>query len=51
MATALYLNGKDGYQDLNTEADDEDLHSLQIVLSLYEYQLSFWKVHFSTCNG
>lgn len=51
MATALFRIGKDGHQDLNTEADEEDLHSLQVVLSLDEYQLSFWKVHFSTCNG
>jgi len=51
MATALYRNGTNGHQYLDTETGDIDLNSLQVVLSLDEYPLNFWKEHFDTCNS
>lgn len=51
MTTALYRNGTSGHQYLDTETGDIDLDSLQVVLSLDEYPLSFWKEHFDTCNS
>lgn len=51
MTTALYRNGTNGHQYLDTETGDIDLESLQVVLSLDEYPLSFWKEHFDTCNS
>jgi len=51
MTTALYRNGTNAHQYLDTETGDIDLDSLQVVLSLGEYPLSFWNEHFDTCNG
>ena len=51
MTTALYRNSTSGHQYLDTETGDIDLDSLQVVLSLDEYPLSFWTEHFDTCNG
>jgi hypothetical protein len=51
MTTALYRNGTNGHQYLDAETGDIDLNSLQVVLSLDEYPLSFWKEHFDTCNS
>ena len=51
MTTALYRNGTNGHQYLDTETGDIDLDSLQVVLSLDEYPMSFWKEHFDTCNS
>jgi hypothetical protein len=51
MATALYRNGTNGHQYLDAETGDIDLDSLQVVLSLDEYPLNFWKEHFDTCNS
>ncbi len=58
MTTALYCNGKVGHQYLdsetnyfNAEENYIDTDSLQVVLSLNEYSLSFWQEHFDTCNS
>jgi hypothetical protein len=51
MTTALYRNGTSGHQYLDTETSDIHLDSLQVVLSLDEYPLSFWKDHFEICNS
>jgi len=51
MTTALYSNGTSGHQYLDSETGDLYLDSLQVVLSLDEYPLSFWKEHFDTCNS
>ncbi len=51
MTTALYRNGTKGHQYLDVETGDIDLDSLQVVLSLDEYPLSFWKEHFNSCNS
>jgi hypothetical protein len=58
MTSALYRNGISGHQYLDSETnhfDKEsnfiDLDSLQVVLSLNEYPLSFWQEHFDTCNS
>lgn len=51
MTTALYRNGTSGHQYLDAETGDIDLDSLQVVLSLDEYPLSFWLEHFDTCNS
>ena len=58
MAAALYLHGSGGHQYLDSEANyfnDEpnfiNTDSLQVVLSLDEYPLSFWKEHFDRCNS
>ena len=50
MTTALYRNGSSGHQYLDTETGDIHLDSLQVVLSLDEYPISFWQEHFDTCN-
>lgn len=57
MTTALYRNGNNGHQYLdfetnyfNSETNYIDTESLQVVLSLDEYSLSFWEEHFDTCN-
>lgn len=51
MTTALYRNGTNGHQYLDSETGGIDLDSLQVVLSFDEYPLSFWKEHFDTCNS
>lgn len=58
MTTALYRNGNRGHQYLdsetnyfNSEENYIDTNSLQVVLSLNEYPLSFWEEHFATCNS
>ena len=51
MVTVLYRNGTSGHQYLDTETGDIDLDSLQVVLSLNEYPLSFWAEHFDICNS
>lgn len=58
MTTALYRNGNGGHQYLdsetnffNPETNYIDTESLQVVLSLNEYSLSFWEEHFETCNS
>jgi len=51
MTTALYRNGINGHQYLDTETGEINLNSLQVVLSLDEYPLSFWVEHFDTCNS
>ena|SRR5688500_10469442 len=58
MTTTLYRNGNGGHQYLDSEANYFntaenyiDTDSLQVVLSLNEYPLSFWKEHFETCNS
>jgi hypothetical protein len=55
MATILHSNGNAGHQYLDSETnyfDTEenfiDLDSLQVVLSMNEYPLSFWQEHFDT---
>ena len=50
MSTALYRLSSSGHQYLDAETGDIDLDSLQVVLSLHEYPLSFWQEHFGTCN-
>ena len=58
MTSALYHNGISGHQYLDSETNHFDngsnfidLDSLQVVLSLNEYPLSFWQEHFDTCNS
>jgi hypothetical protein len=58
MATALYHNGTGGHQYLDfetnyfdTESNFIELDSLQVVLSLNEYPLSFWETHFAAGNS
>jgi hypothetical protein len=58
MATALHRSGDGGHQYLDSEANYYnkktnfiDPDSLQVVLSLGEYPLSFWKEHFDSCNS
>jgi len=51
MTTALYRNGTNGHQYLDNETGDIYLGSLQVILSLDEYPLSFWKEHFDICNS
>lgn len=46
MATALYRLGTSGHQYLDTETGDVNSESLQVILSLNEYSLSFWQEHF-----
>ncbi|MFL5743008.1 MAG: hypothetical protein ACJ75B_22505 [Flavisolibacter sp.] len=57
MTTALYGGGKGGHQYLDSETNNFngeenyiDTGSLQVVLSLNEYPLSFWREHFGTSN-
>jgi hypothetical protein len=58
MTTALYRNGNGGHQYLDSEinyfnsaTNYLDTESLQVILSLDEYSLSFWEEHFDTCNS
>jgi hypothetical protein len=58
MATVLYRNSNSGHQYLDSETNYInskenyiDTDSLQVVLSLNEYPLSFWEEHFATCNS
>jgi hypothetical protein len=58
MTTALYRNGSCGHQYLdsetnyfNSETNYINTESLQVVLSLNEYPLSFWEEHFPTRNN
>ena len=57
LLTTLIRNGKGGHQYLDSEAnyyaeeaDYIDLDSLQVIVSLNEYSLDFWKDHFDRSN-
>lgn len=58
MTTELCHNGNGGHHFLdfesnyfNKEENYIDVDSLQVVLSLDEYPLSFWQEHFTRCNS